>query len=221
MDLDGDDDLAKLGDTSWIRDQERLQRMESGYYREPMDEINIKTIYINQNQYIEKVMCETISLIPAKSGSGTMISEEMMLKLIQTRKRTTPTSKYKLEEIITYIVDLEPEEINAYAAAATQTSADIYKPMRIVGEVIIPNSIFIFHSINTLYFIFREIEVEARRHIIKPILKKVSEETNREPAKNTTKKVRISEKPARPEHRKHGEHRKPGKHTRKHRNGTR
>lgn len=215
MDLHEEDDLAKMGDISWIRDQERLQRMESGYYREPMDEINLKTIYINQNQYIEKVMCETLSLVPAKSGTGTMISEEMMLKLIQTRKRTTPTSKYKLEEIITYIVDLEPEEINAYAAAATQASADFYKPMRIVGEVMIPNSIFIFHSINTLYFIFREVEIEKHRHTVKPILKKVSEEKNREPAKNTTKKVRISELPARPEHRKQG------KHTRKHRNGTR
>jgi hypothetical protein len=210
MDSD-DDDLAKIFDTSWIRDQERLHRMESGYYREPMDQIEIKTIYINQNQYIEKIMCEKLSLIPTKSGSGAMISEEMMLKLVQKRKRTTPTSKYKLEEVITYVVDLEPEEINAYAATSDATSSEFYKPMRMVGEVILPNSIFIFHSINTLYFIFREVEIEKHRHTVKPILKKISEEKSREPVKNTTKKVRINEQPTRQEPRKHG------KHTRKHR----
>lgn len=212
MDSEEEDLVAGI-DTSWIRTQERLQNMNAGYFREPMEEIEVKYIYINRNQYIENVVCEKQTLIVDVSGSVSRISEEMMIKMIQNRKLRTPTSKYKLEEVITYVVDLEPEEIHAYAITPDIVSASnrFRRPMRIVGELCIPSSIFIFHNVNTIYFIFHEVEIEMNRQTVKPILKTSSEEKNREPDKRSTKKVRIYDKNARLEKRRKT------KQTRKHR----
>jgi hypothetical protein len=198
MDSEEEDLVAGI-DTSWIRTQERLQNMNAGYFREPMEEIEVKYIYINRNQYIENVVCEKQALIVDVSGSVSRISEDMMIKMIQNR--------------ITYVVDLEPEEIHAYAITPDIVSASnrFRRPMRIVGELCIPTSIFIFHNVNTIYFIFHEVEIEMNRQTVKPILKTSSEEKNREPDKRSTKKVRIYDQNARLEKRRKT------KQTRKHR----
>jgi hypothetical protein len=217
-DQDQDQDLEEMLDTSWIRSRERIQNITTGYFREPMVSIEIKYIYINRNQYIEKIICESQSLMPGTSGQGSHISESMMLKLIQTKKLQTPTSKYKLTEIISYVIDLEPEEIAAYTTAAEEeenaasSSARFYKPQRIVGELTIPSSIFIFHDINTVYFVFTEVELEPQKQRLKPILKLVCDNNIREQDKKQTKRVKICENPNTVKSR--ARHSKTRKHTR-------
>lgn len=189
QDQDQKQDLDETLDTSWIRSQERLQNITTGYFREPMEQIDVKYIYINRNQYIEKIICENHPLTPNASGQGSHISESMMLKLIQTKKLQTPTSRYKLTEIMSYIVDLEPEAVSVYANTEDIVAASngFYKIQRIIGELNIPDSIFVFHDINTIYFIFTEVELETHKQTVKPILKLVCDTQ----PKHQTKKVKI------------------------------
>ena len=189
QDQDQKQDLDEMLDTSWIRSQERLQNITTGYFREPMEQIEVKFIYINRNQYIEKIICENHPLTPNASGQGSHISESMMLKLIQTKKLQTPTSKYKLTEIMSYVVDLEPEAVSVYANTEDIVAASngFYKIQRIIGDLNIPDSIFVFHDINTIYFIFTEVELETHKQTVKPILKLVCDTQS----KHQTKKVKI------------------------------
>ena len=39
-------------DISWIEEQEKLQTVDKNYFRESMDSITVKIIYININLYI-------------------------------------------------------------------------------------------------------------------------------------------------------------------------
>ena len=42
-------------DTSWITEQEKLLNVQSNYCREPMNQITIHSIFINQNHYIDNI----------------------------------------------------------------------------------------------------------------------------------------------------------------------
>jgi hypothetical protein len=97
-------------DMSWIKEEERLQNIQTNYSREPMESIRTYFIYINKNQYIDKILCEYQEL-----GVGSQINKETVLKIIQTKKISTPFSKYKLSDILLYNIDLEPEHIQQYA----------------------------------------------------------------------------------------------------------
>jgi len=174
---------------AWIKEQERLQTIQSNYPRESMDKISIKYIYINQNKYISKILCEVLPIV------NSAISQEQILHLIKKYNFQTPTSKYKLKDILLFNITLEPEHVQTYAKNDDfiDFSSPFLKVLSILDKITIPESIFIFHEINTLYFIFQEMEIQLTGSRIKSILKKEPEVIVREPEKNKkTKKVRIS-----------------------------
>ena len=180
-------DIEPGSDFSWIKEQERLQNIQNNYFREPMEKIHIKYIYINQNKYISKILCEVFEL-----NFGDVISQEYLLRLIEKNKFQTPTTKYKLIDILLFNVYLEPELIPTYSKNDdfVDFSRQFLNVLSPLNNIQIPESIFIFHDVNTLYFIFQEYETELTKNSIKSILKK---EDNREPAiSKKTKKVRIT-----------------------------
>lgn len=174
-------------DTSWIQEEERIQNIESLYSREPMPAISLYFIYINQNQYIEKVVSENHEF-PENSA---VLSKETLLRIIHHRKISTPCSKYKLIDILTFHVPLEPEHIQYYAKQEDRDdiSKDFFKVLPIVDEIRVDPSIFIFHSINSIFFIFEEAPKTSHKHTLKSILK--STESREHVLHKTTKKVRI------------------------------
>lgn len=187
-----DDNLTDDLDTSWIHEEERFQNIQSNYYREPIDCINTYFIYINKNQYIDKILCEKQNLEINEDQTESILSKEVLLQIIQSKKTTTSTSKYKLIDILFYNIDLEPENIQSYSKLDTATESPIpLKSIPIFDEIHIKPSIFIFHGINAIYFLFQEVEIEKIkfRKSIKSILKT----SNREPEKQkATKKVKIT-----------------------------
>jgi ABC-type lipoprotein export system ATPase subunit len=184
------DDLAEEDlDISWIAEQERFQNIQNNYQREPMDSMDLYFMYINKNQYIDKILTEKFVF----DTSNTSIKSDQLLKIIQDKKIQTPFSKYKLIDILTFLVDLEPENIQSYSNIENtdSTYSHFFKVLNIPNEIHIPQSIFIFHNINSIYFIFQEYELVKKHNItaVKSILKP----KEREPGSlKTAKKVRIT-----------------------------
>jgi len=187
-------------DTSWIHRETQIQNIQNNYSREPMEAIHGIFIYINQNNYIEKIMREMITLTVGDSGSGSHITPDMLLKIIQTKKLRTPVSKYKFTSLFTNVIDIDPDKIQSFSKTNEHgiASVSFFKESPITVDVHIPASIFIFHSINTVYFFFQEVLVAKHNHTIKSILKPAIKVDNGEPevkvACNVTKKVRIFDK---------------------------
>lgn len=187
-------------DTSWIHRETQIQNIQNNYSREPMEAIHGIFIYINQNNYIEKIMREMITLTVGDSGSGSHITPGMLLKIIQTKKLRTPVSKYKFTSLFTNVIDIDPDKIQSFSKTNEHgiASVSFFKESPITVDVHIPASIFIFHSINTVYFFFQEVLVAKHNHTIKSILKPAIKVDNGEPvvkvACNVTKKVRIFDK---------------------------
>lgn len=171
-------------DISWIDKNKKLHEIDANYCREPMESIAIHFIYTNVDKNIEKISSETIDI------DNNIITKERILQLIQHSK-SMHQSRYRLIDILVYNVDLEPSHIQEFVYG-TFDSSRFFKICSVLDDILIEPSIFIFHSLNAIYFIFQEIEL-VENPVIKPILKIGGGKDS----KKTTKKVRIlvSEKP--------------------------
>ena len=91
---------------SWIEEQEKLLQVNKLYYREPMESIQINYIYVNINNYIEKITSEKIPI------ENNKIDKDKVLCISQEKSFN---KKYFVKDIFSYIVDLEPENIQKYS----------------------------------------------------------------------------------------------------------
>lgn len=135
---------------SWIEQEEKLLRAQDNFQREPMESIKCFFLFMNQNNYIVQITDENIDICDGK------ISNERVLRLIEDKRHPKPDVTYMFIDSWTFLVDLEPEHIQVYSQ--TKASARFLTQLRTVDDIIIPPSIFIFHDVNAVYFLFQEVE---------------------------------------------------------------
>jgi hypothetical protein len=160
-------------DLDWLEIQKRLSaNIDGKYIKEKMDSINIHYIFINDKSEIHTIKTE-------REKIDTGIAADRILQLIQSKKLYNNV-KYKLSELLLYNVELEPNNIQSYTNII---SLNFLKPVSFLKPIIIPDTLFIFHQINSLFIIYHEIRNDL--HQIKT--KKV---TFLKPHLNHTQKLR-------------------------------
>jgi len=187
-----DNDTESVMDITWIQEYDSLQSISTTPLRELMTSIGAYFVYINPNDYIENILFETIDLefnIDLDSKFS-IISKEAVLKIIQSKKKVLDL-KYKLVDILSFVIDIEPENIQSFNKTDLDGSRTFLKNVPIFNDIHIDKSIFVFHNINSLFFFFKEYENHLRRFTLKSILKKDSFDTFDK--NNISKKVRIVE----------------------------
>ena len=176
-------------DVSWIAEQQRIQNIETNYCREPVTDIQIYSLYINKNSYIDKITRKKHDIV------DNILTRDAVLGIIQNNKRMA-SKKYKLMDVLVYNVDLEPQHIQTYSQTndIPASSKSFFKVLPIVDEIHIPHSIFIFHSLSSVFFMYKEVDTGSHNHTIKSILKPSSSSSSVpvEPKPSHTRKVRIS-----------------------------
>jgi len=175
-----EDDL----DISWILEQDRLDKIEHNCWREPLTQINVATIYMNQHKEIETIEREKMDI----SGVS-ILTKEKLIKITQAKRKYTPTSKYILKETLWFHIDLEPENIQHFSEKQ-DSFLHVYP---ILEDITLKPSIFIFHKLNTLYFLFHETFIpNTNTSIINSIITPNNNNNNNKNNK-TKKKVEIIE----------------------------
>lgn len=167
------DNDSSVIDTSWIDDFSRLQHIYNNQQRELMNTISASFIYINKNNYIEKIVSEVLDLETKDLTKFSFLSKENLLKIIQNKKLSTSFSKYTCSELMSFVVDLEPEFIQDFFKDERffdERATTFLKVLPIFNDVHIEKTIFIFRNINHLYFLFNE--SGSNRHTLRSILKK-------------------------------------------------
>jgi hypothetical protein len=101
-------------DFSWIQEQEKLHNIQNNYCRETTESINMYFIYINKNNYIDSIVNEKQKLYFSADKKCSYLTKELLIKIIQSKKKKTPNSNYKFKDILYYNVYLEPEHIQSY-----------------------------------------------------------------------------------------------------------
>jgi hypothetical protein len=187
---DNDNDTESLIDTNWIQEYDSLQSIYTTPLREHMKSIGAYFVYINPNDYIENIIFETIHFKINIHDKFSIITKESLLKIIQSKKRVLDL-KYKLLDILSFVIDIEPENIQSFNNTHLDNSRTFLKNASIFNDIHIDKSIFVFHNINSLFFFFKETENHLRRFTLKSILKKNSIDTIAK--NNISKKVTIVE----------------------------
>ncbi len=189
-----DSDVEDL-DISWLEEHEKEIQIDKNYKKEKITKIQTKYIYINLKDEIEKIEENFINV----NDQG-IISKNILVDIVQKR-RNFPEKKYGLYDILTYIVDLDSKSVQIYSKTQeinVENSKQFLKTHTVFNDMNISDSIFIFHKINTLYFIFKEKipvnnQKEKDKQYIKSILKnrtsKTGEVLTNNKKKNITKKV--------------------------------
>jgi hypothetical protein len=109
--VDNSDDQL---DTSWIQDSERYHHISENQQRELMTSIGTYFIYINKQSYIEKILFENRDLEINTDNEFSYLTKETVLKIIQDKKIKTPNSKYKILDILSFNIDIEPNKMNDF-----------------------------------------------------------------------------------------------------------
>jgi hypothetical protein len=173
-------------DTSWFQEYNKLLNLQTNYNKEKMSAIDVKFIYIDNNNNIQNIYCEKLNL--HSSDNGSQITKEDLLKIIQKNK-TKNYNKYKLEDILFFHIPIDHENISIFNNQ--DSSSNYLKKVSFFDSLEIPESIFIFHDINSLYFIFKLNDTDKHNFTIKSILKNSASKSK----SSKTKKVQINEIP--------------------------
>jgi hypothetical protein len=155
-----EDDL----DVSWLNDEKRILSIDHNYQREPLESILFHFCYTN-NDTIHKVLTE--KYIFRDNNSTVPLCD--LEKIIEEKSKMDVT-KYDFAEYVTFIVDLEPEHINSFDPSNTT----FFKPLPIVSDVSFSKSIYIFHPLNSLFFLFKQRSSLKQPHKATKSMKKVA-----------------------------------------------
>jgi hypothetical protein len=170
-------------DISWIEKEEKKYSVESNLYKTHMDSILCYFIYIDSDLSIQKIAKHYEHLVPLNENGEFGIHNDRILQIIQSYRILSNGLKYKIMSISKYLVNLDHNLVYDYAHGENIMVDTFFKELSILEKVFIEPSLPIFHSLNSLYFIFKE-DVMVKNSV-KSILKIESIRSR------TTKKVRI------------------------------
>ena len=172
----------------WIEEQEKILNININYKREPVEYIHFHFCYVDADDSIVSLKTEKhtfsgfseAALSEAPPSEAPLLSEAQLLKIIDDKKQHENIN-YAFSELSLFHVDLEPENIQTI----DPTQKPFFKTFPFISDIPIPPSIFVFHPLNSLFFLFK------RR---KSILKKRND--NERNNQKSTKKVAFSLPPS-------------------------
>lgn len=182
-----------MNDINWIEDQKKLINIENNNTPIPMYFINSYIIYINQNDYIEKINCEQTQLQMNHDQTHSIFNKNNIIQFINSKKFQTKFTKYKFIDMFLYNIDLNHNDLMPFSKMSIFNNINkrFFKKKSFMTDIIIPSSLFIFHNINSLYFIFKETpihkNIKEQNQNLKSILKK-----NPNKREQYTKKVKFN-----------------------------
>ncbi len=141
-----DDDL----DLSWIDTTKKLLTVDKNYEKEPLDYITFHYCYVNTN--IQKIITEKHYF---SDKLNTSLSSEFLNTLIQSKLKHNG-NQYLCTSVSSFFVDLEPEQIQPFSQTTAYYNF-FNASVDLSNNFICPPTIFIFHSLNSLFFLFEEL----------------------------------------------------------------
>lgn len=153
-------------ETAWIAELERMDALTQNARKEHPLFLDFSVLYVNTENVLESVSCGTLTF---SDGSST-IRKEKLLQMITSYGKGGPGAgpdapehnsdiKYICKDISLFLVDIEPEQMDSFSQVKKDglSGKRFWKTISILennGEIVLEPSIFVFHSLNRLYFTF-------------------------------------------------------------------
>ena len=139
-------------DTSWANEEHKEDMID----KEPMLDIVCWVLYIDsegnlRHVFKEKHILDETGTVEPPAMDVRKISRSRLLQFIHTKK-THAGVKYRMMDILLYHLDLEPNQL-----LEKHYTSCVLKEVTLHDEIKIPPALCIFHDINCLYFLFKEL----------------------------------------------------------------
>ena len=115
------------------------------YKREPLEYINLHFCYVDAENAIVNLKTEKHTFSETQT-----ITEAQLFSIIEEKKHDANIN-YIFSELSLFVVDVEPENIQSIEPTRTP----FFKSFPFIQDIAISPSIFIFHPLNSLFFLFK------------------------------------------------------------------
>jgi hypothetical protein len=142
-----DIEYNKLND-DWINKFEETDKLYQDFYKESLYYINLKIIYINKNNEIEKMKQEPFLMTKPNIIYRDEIIQILKNNLIYENK------KYTILTILKYIINLDPDDIINFVN--DKENFNFLNITKNIDDIRFEKTINMFQDLNDLIFIFYE-----------------------------------------------------------------
>lgn len=138
----------------WIEEQTKILNTNQNHKREPLKYIQMHFCYTDCNDCILNVKTvkhffESVESLGEEEDK--VVNQATLLRIIDEHKFVS-NMHFAFKELATFHVDIEPEHMSSFDPSNTT----FFKPLQIVSDVSFSKSIFIFHPLNCLFFLFKQ-----------------------------------------------------------------
>jgi hypothetical protein len=132
----------------WIKNFDETDKFYKEFYKDDLYYINLKIIYVNRDNEIEKIKCETFFMENVNT-----ISREEIIKILKDNSYDN-IKKYSLLSILKYNLNLDPDEIKNYLK--NDLDKKYLLEINNIDTIKLEKSISMFQDLNDLIIIFCE-----------------------------------------------------------------
>jgi len=136
-------------DTSWLKKFKKTENRYNHFYKEPLTSVRLYLLYIDKNKTLTSV--DTIRCALDENNS---LKRDRLIALIKYYQLRAGIN-YKLNSLLRYNIDLNPDEINNYINEVN-ASGLFLKAEKYLEDIHYNDSIQMFQKLNALYFIYFE-----------------------------------------------------------------
>jgi hypothetical protein len=148
--LNEDANIEEL-DSTWLQEFENLNNEYKNYYTEELSFIRIHTIYVNNENDIEKIREEKLLL----KTPGILHKEELVG--IIKHNCFSNQIKYSLLSILKFNIDIEPIHLSTFLRNKNKNvGSPFLQSVKNIDTIKFDKSISMFHDINDLLIIFHK-----------------------------------------------------------------
>lgn len=156
-------------DDDWINEFEKTDKLYKDFYKADLYYINLRVIYVNRENEIDKVKHETFLL-----SNKNIISEEELLGILK-KNSIDNERRYSLLTILRYNIILEPDDVKNYLL--NNQNQHYLSVIKNIDNVMFQKSISMFHDLNDIIVIFYEKLMENNNNNTKKIYIKTNKKT--------------------------------------------
>jgi len=156
--LDEITDLKSDKNDNWLIKYMEDEKVFDKFYKEKVNNIKLYFFYIDKHRDIIKIFKNNLDI------SNNMIKKEKLLEIIKN-KRKVLNKEFLLIEILKYNFNIENNNINKFLN--NSDNFNFLKKMDTIEDIYWDDTIPLFKSLNSLYFIL--FEKQKRRHNTKKI----------------------------------------------------
>ncbi len=142
-------------DDDWIIKFEDTDKLYKDFYKDNLYYINLRVIYINRVNEIEKLKQESFLMSKPNNITRNEILEILKKNSIDNDKR------YSLLSILKYNILLEPDDIKLYLN--DKNGENYLSIIKNIDDIVFNKSITMFHDLNDLILIFYEKSLELKK----------------------------------------------------------